>query len=319
MNRPTAALTEYRYWSERMCAAFLSDTDSHGLHVTGGSLGMPLGPLAANVSLQKPTDTTSRALAARKIQNRLKRITRDVEDLAFGDTPLTLRGSSRLVLSSLRKSSGDDTGAVALFGEIHTRRKARIAVCLFGSATNVCDFAPTVPQWREFGWTSSHIEGVTNILMTAASAESAADPDKAWWPDGEPDEETIRRLCSYAVNLCEGQGEFFSRGTLPWRRGYTLGHFENAEWLARVYYGTRDSLSAAVTGFDAIYVGSAFWVRSPATSWVTYDKNRIPDLEASRYPAPLRPFARSWYRRQHPRGTKENRLATGLGMIPPMD
>ena len=319
MRRSDSTTVEYRYWSERMCTALANDNDAGGVRVTGGSLNVGLGPVNGAVTLQQPSDAASRAARARELERRLRKDVRQVENLVPGQGPKALTGTSRLVLSSLRSSDGRATGAVILFADIATRTSGRIALCLFGGASNVCDFTPSVPAWRRFGWTSSHIEGVTQLLLSGAHAENASDVQRAWRPGGRPGRDTVRRVCHHAVNICEGQGEFFGRGTLPWRRGYTLGHYEQAEWLARIYYGASDTILAAATGFDAIYVGAAFWVRAPLDSWMVYDQGTIPALEASRYPAPIRPLARRWHSRRHPRGTKENQLATALGTVTPID
>ena len=300
-----------------MYSKLIGDNDKGRTRVTSGTLGIPLGPLATSLTLTKPEGQLGHASAARILRKHAKRGTINVERLRLGDSAKILTGTTRLVLSSLRTAQREDTGAVSLFADVTTAEGARVAICLFGSATNVCDFVPEVPAWRKFGWTSSRIEGVTELLMSAARAEDAADHDRAWWPSGRPTPQAARELCVYAANICEGQGAFFERGLVPWRRGYTLGQFESSEWLAQIYYGAYGNVRTAESLFDAVLVGAPYWVRGPVSSWVAYDKTAIPDLEASRYPAVLRPFARRWYSRQHPRGTKENALAVGLGMLAP--
>jgi hypothetical protein len=317
LNSQNRALAEYHYWSDRMCSGLLGDNDDGRSRITGAALGLPLGPLSTGLSVTRPVGQLGHASSARTLSKKAKRRAVSVERLRLGYEPTILSGTSRLVLSSLRTAARHDTGAVTLYSDVTTAEGARVAVCLFGSAANVCGFSPEVPEWRKFGWTSSDIRGVTELLMSCAAAESSAQPDRAWWPNGHPAPEVARELCVYAANICEGQGEFFDRGLLPWRRGYTLGHFENGEWLARIYYGAYGHVRTAETLFDAVLVGAAYWVRGPMRSWVAYDKSAVPDLEASRYPSILRPFVRRWNRGQHPRGTRANAIAVSLGMLEP--
>jgi len=280
-----------------MCSELIGDNEKNRMRVSPVSVGVPLGPLTTSLSLSRPVGQLGFASHARMLRKAAKRETVNLERLKLGAEPKILSGTSRLVLSSLRTEGGRDTGAVTLYADVTTAEGARVAVCLFGSATNVRDFTTEVPAWRRFGWTCSHLRGVTELLLAGANAEPSQSPDSAWWPDGQPTPEDTEELGAYAATICEGQGTYFDRGILPWRRGYTLGQFDNSEWLARIYYGAYGHVRTSDALFDAVLVGAPYWVRGALTSWSAYDADSIARLEANRFPKMLRPLIRLGHRR----------------------
>ena len=306
--KPAAAIREYHYWSERLVAKLWQDNVSQLPNRINVSAAI------SNFGLQVQRQDPPQTRAARAVDVEALLADQLVTDLDYaGPTPLYLAGRSQMVLSSLRGAGPywrsvragrdvgghEDTGAVTLFADLPSRQGRRIAVCLFGSASNVCGWDPTVPALRQFGWTSSSNKGV-EFLLNAANAESAKDPQVYWNQAPEEVHTNVREICRNALTICYSQGE---RGldSPPWRRGYTIGHYQDVEWLAQIYFTDRDIIGPVP--FDVVHVGAAFWVRSgSARAWVPYDRENIRMLcEAER--SPRRSLARMWYgRRRQDRG-----------------
>jgi len=38
------------------------------------------------------------------------------------------------------------------------------------------------------------------------------------------------------MNICSGQGSYHGDDSRSWHRGYTIGHYCDAEWLAQIYF-----------------------------------------------------------------------------------
>lgn len=148
------------------------------------------------------------------------------------------------------------------------------------------DCEPTVPAWRQFGWTSSSNNGVELLLNAAANAESSKDPE-AFWRQATDDARThVAEVCWNALNFCNGQGSYHADGCRPWRRGFTIGHYQDVEWLAQIYFTHTDILNIPGIGisetFDAVCVGAAFWARSGnARAWIPYDMENVQKLDAA--------------------------------------
>lgn len=239
---------------------------------------------------RQPETLQTKAARAQAVEELLADLT--VKDFDYHGPVDYFSGRSQILLSSLRYPNTSDTGAVTLFAKIRGDSGRRIALCLFGSASNVCNCQSAVPQWRKFGWTSSTNEGVELLLKCAPKAEQSED-SKRFWDDvafeiGASEED----ICWNALNVCYGQGAYHGNDCRPWHRGYTIGHYKDAEWLARIYFAHEDpSLFDDDEHFDVVYVGAAFWVRSGSPqSWVPYNTRTIPKLDASERPALVRPF-----------------------------
>lgn len=212
-----------------------------------------------------------------------------------------ITGRSPVLLSDLRGSNGNATGAVNLVIDEKSPDGKRIAVCLFGSAKNVCNMEPDIPAWRRFGHYSSSDIGIPELIRAATLAEDADSPDELWRFKSDPDGRLRRFISFHAANISFGQGAFYDDSPHPWHRGYTHGHFDDSEWLAAIYLSETDvyvrgSYRDTVHHFDIVHVGAALWVRSGTP--VAYTPDRIPELDARCLPRALRPAARTWYRRR---------------------
>jgi hypothetical protein len=169
--KPLSTVREYHYWSERLVAKIWEDNVSWLPANVQISAGIP----NFNVQTQRQQALRTRAARADVIETLLADYI--VTNLDYLGPISYLGGRSQIVLSSLRMSQAADTGAVTLFADLGSAEGKRVAICLFGSAENVCDWDPTPPRWRHFGWTSSSSEGVILLLKAAAGAERSNDPE----------------------------------------------------------------------------------------------------------------------------------------------
>jgi hypothetical protein len=77
-------------------------------------------------------------------------------------------------------------------------------------------------------------------------------------------------MCQIAATICRCQGDFdYNENLPPWRRGYTLGDFDKAEWLAQIYF-VADNVRTPVQTFDRVFLGAPLWVRTPPDATVTW-------------------------------------------------
>jgi hypothetical protein len=307
--KPLPAVREYQYWSERLVATFWQDNVAQLPDKTNMSIGLSVGLASIGFQAERQDPPGTRAARAAATEDLLTDLT--VRDLDYTGPIGYLAGRSQLVLSSLQNPNGTDTGAVTLFADLQSPEGRRVAVCLFGSAQNVCSRDSELPSWRRFGWTSSTNDGVKLLLQASASAEESETPGTYWREAAGSLDADPREICWNAANICSGQGSeslrargpsSLGRRASPWHRGYTIGHYWDVEWLAQIYFsndGSPDSegsRSWSPGPFDVIHVGAAFWVRSASPrAWVPYTEKNVPRLEAEQHPPMLRQPARIWY------------------------
>lgn len=295
--KPLAAVSKYHYWSERLATEFWQDNVAQLPNRINTNAGIP--QFSIQVQSQDPPQT--KAARAVAIQELLA--DHIVTDLDYIGPCSYLASRSQMVLSSLRDEQGRDTGAVTLFADLQSGQGRRIAVCLFGSAGNVCGCEPTVPAWRQFGWTSSSNNGVELLLDAGAHAEDSKDPKAFWHQAAEEARTNVVDVCWNALNICYGQGAYRSDGCRPWRRGYTIGHYQDVEWLAQIYFTCTELLNVPdipiSAAFDVVHVGAAFWVRSGSVSaWIPYNWENVQRLNSSE-PKPSSPHRlrmRFWHK-----------------------
>ena len=108
----------------------------------------------------------------------------------------------------------------------------------------------------------------------------------------------VREICWNAVNICDGQGQYYDVDFPPWHRGFTIGHFRDVEWLAQIYFtDDRSNDDRALDKFNVVHVGAALWVRTrDPSAWVPYTAKNVAKLDAARLSKLKRPFAYIWYR-----------------------
>ncbi len=229
--KPLTAVREYHYWSERLVTKLWEDN----AYERPGKLSINVGLSNLGVQIQQQDPLNTKAVRAASTEALL--VDHIVTDLDYIGPLSYLAGQSQVVLSSLQHPDGEDTGAVTLFSDLRSPEGKRVAVCLFGSAHNVCGCDPEPPAWRRFGWTSSSGEGVDLLLQTGPNAENSKNPDNFWQETAKKVGVDLYDICWDAQNICANQGT--DRGHIndvSWQRGYTIGHYEGAEWLARIYY-----------------------------------------------------------------------------------
>src|SRR5262249_30000271 len=127
------------------------------------SAGMSIGLPNFGIQAQRQDPPDTKAARATAIEDLLANHV--VTDLDYPGQITYLAGRSQIVLSSLRNTNGTDSGAVTLFADVQTLEGRRVAVCLFGSAKNLCSCDPEPAAWRRFGWTSSKSEGLKVLLL----------------------------------------------------------------------------------------------------------------------------------------------------------
>src|SRR6202000_3486662 len=234
--KPLASVREYHYWSQRLVSK-LWDDNATGRPV---KFGLNVGMSNLGLQIQQPDPLDTKAAQAKVAEEMLS--DHIVTDLDYSGPLSYLAGQSQVVLSGLQKPDGDDTGAVTLFSDLRSPEGKRVALCLFGSAHNVCGCDPELPAWRRFGWTSSSSEGVDLLLRAGPDAENSSNPDEYWQEANSKFGVDTADICWDAQNICANQGT--DRGwdnDVSWQRGYTLGPYNAAEWLARIYYSYHDA------------------------------------------------------------------------------
>ncbi|NUR83275.1 MAG: hypothetical protein HOY71_04220, partial [Nonomuraea sp.] len=232
---PVSSVREYYYWSGRVVDQLVSDNQESPGHEI--ELTLPTPVLEISTHRQPPPPT--RAARAKELEALLS--DHIVTDPGY-DGPLDFfAATSRVVISPLT-AGGVPVAALSLFAEVDG-----VAFCLYGSAQNAIGSDLGVPAWRAGGWTVSHANGMAALLSTGHG-----DPAKGF---------TAREICENAVDLSSGRP---GSGPLPWSLDTTWGHYENAEWLARIHYSEQD-----VRAYRQVHVGTALWVRSAAaTAWI---------------------------------------------------
>ena len=233
--RPLAAVRGYHYWSDRLVEMLWND------NVERMPYKIDVGANLSGFGVQgrQPESLQTKAARAQAVEELLADLT--VRDFDYRGPVDYFSGRSQILLSSLRYPNTSDTGAVTLFAKIRGESGRRIALCLFGSASNVCNCQSVVPQWKKFGWTSSTNEGMELLLKCAPKAEQGED-SKRFWDDVAFEVGASREdICWNALNVCYGQGAYHGNDCRPWHRGYTIGHYKDAEWLARIYFSYEDT------------------------------------------------------------------------------
>jgi hypothetical protein len=140
------------------------------------------------------------------------------------------------------------------------RDRDSVAICLFGSMDNFPEYVQSAgPGYADEGWVSSSAPAVYNFLKSHGKEYG--------WPCETPEE-----MASDALRIADGQGIYLpfeecDLGTVkPWKRSFTYGDSNKAQWLAQIYLdvdlvaGGRDRED----GFRRILVGAPLWIRTPA-------------------------------------------------------
>ena len=255
--KPLASVRECHYWSERLVTELWQDNveripDKVSLNAGFSNFGLQVN--------QQDSPQTG-AARARAVEELLAG--HIIEDLDYRGPIKYVSGRSQMLLSSLRNPDTTETAAVTLFARLQSERGMRIGPCLFGSADNVCGCEPAVPKWRRFWWTSSSNKGVELLLKCAVNGDDSLIPQNYWNETARETQTSEGEVCWNALNICYGQGQYHGTDIRPWRRGYTIGHYKDVEWLAEIYFSHDDPEDFPLEEpFDAIYVGAALWVRS---------------------------------------------------------
>jgi hypothetical protein len=160
------------------------------------------------------------------------------------------------------------------------RDRNSVAICLFGSMDNFPEYVQSAgPGYEDEGWVSSSAPAVYNFLKSHGK--------KYGYPCDTPEE-----MASEALRIADGQGIYlpFSECDLgtakPWKRSFTYGDANKAQWLAQIYLDVDLPASGLdrEDGFRRIIVGAPLWIRTPAPHPVRlYTKTDDPEIKSDRF------------------------------------
>lgn len=268
-------IPEYYYWSERMTSNL---SRARGQSKRTWTFGVNLGFLKLSVASETASD--DRAARVGVIEKRLS--DELVTDLSFTQPINYACGTSPVAVSAIKSVTGRDLGVVNAFIPIsYTENQTDVAVCLFGSRTNVCGQDPEFSEWRGNGWTASAFMGL-DAFLRATVDDVDAETLNATVPESSNE---VDDLCRFAYRLSYQQGDdvFGGNPLRPWRRSYTLGHYRKAEWLAQIYCTATFPRSQ---GALHVLVGAPIWIRSSEPeAWLSYaDPKTVDNLDLAEEP-----------------------------------
>jgi hypothetical protein len=251
---------EYLYWSTRRTSRFIEDNGLSVQPVTQTFTSPSFGWLPT-FSRSKTSASGVRPQIAKAIEGALGQIA--VSRFNAPGPIQYAKGTSVVVFSEFMhvSSQREDRPTVIFTVVDHSRRdRGSVAVCLFGSMDNFPEYVQSAgPGYADEGWVSSSALAVYNFLKSHGKEYG--------WPCETPEE-----MASDALRIADGQGIFLpfeecDLGTVkPWKRSFTYGDSNKAQWLAQIYLdvdlvaGGRDRED----GFRRILVGAPLWIRTPA-------------------------------------------------------
>jgi hypothetical protein len=251
---------EYLYWSTRRTSRFIEDNGLSVQPVTQTFTSPSFGWLPT-FSRSKTSASGVRPQIAKAIEGALGQIA--VSRFNAPGPIQYAKGTSVVVFSEFMhvSSQREDRPTVIFTVVDHSRRdRGSVAVCLFGSMDNFPEYVQSAgPGYADEGWVSSSAPAVYNFLKSHGKEYG--------WPCETPEE-----MASDALRIADGQGIYLpfeecDLGTVkPWKRSFTYGDSNKAQWLAQIYLdvdlvaGGRDRED----GFRRILVGAPLWIRTPA-------------------------------------------------------
>lgn len=251
---------EYLYWSTRRTSRFIEDNGLSVQPVTRTFTSPSFGWLPT-FSRSKTSASGVRPQIAKEIEGALGQIA--VSRFNAPGPIQYAKGTSVVVFSEFMhvSSQREDRPTVIFTVVDHSRRdRGSVAVCLFGSMDNFPEYVQSAgPGYADEGWVSSSAPAVYNFLKSHGKEYG--------WPCETPEE-----MASDALRIADGQGIYLpfeecDLGTVkPWKRSFTYGDSNKAQWLAQIYLdvdlvaGGRDRED----GFRRILVGAPLWIRTPA-------------------------------------------------------
>jgi hypothetical protein len=254
--------TEYLYWSSRRTGRFMEDNGLTPNSVTN-TISTPSFSWLPTFSRSSSKTSGTRPAIAKTIERSLGK----VAVTSFG-APGPIRyakGTSTIVFGRFMtwgmKKRPSRRPAVMFTSMGYDRRdRDSVAICLFGSMDNFPEYVQSAgPGYADEGWVSSSAPAVYNFLKSHGKEYG--------WPCETPEE-----MASDALRIADGQGIYLpfeecDLGTVkPWKRSFTYGDSNKAQWLAQIYLdvdlvaGGRDRED----GFRRILVGAPLWIRTPA-------------------------------------------------------
>ena len=251
---------EYLYWSTRRTSRFIEDIGLSVQPVTRTFTSPSFGWLPT-FSRSKTSASGVRPQIAKEIEGALGQIA--VSRFNAPGPIQYAKGTSVVVFSEFMhvSSQREDRPTVIFTVVDHSRRdRGSVAVCLFGSMDNFPEYVQSAgPGYADEGWVSSSAPAVYNFLKSHGKEYG--------WPCETPEE-----MASDALRIADGQGIYLpfeecDLGTVkPWKRSFTYGDSNKAQWLAQIYLDV-DLVAGGrgrEDGFRRILVGAPLWIRTPA-------------------------------------------------------
>lgn len=259
---------EYLYWSVRRTNRFIEDNDISVQPVTRTFTSPSFGWL--------PTFSRSRASASET----RPRIAKAIES-ALGQIAVTrfnapgpiqyAKGTSVVVFGDfMGVASQQEERPAVMFTTMNYSRSDResVAVCLFGSMENFCEYIKESGPRTHWGWASSAAPSVFRFLQS-----NGTDLDSYPFPSSPG------KMAAAALQIAHSQGTYRPSWECtygmdrPWQRSYTYGDAREAQWLAQIYVDvTREDFEEE--GIDItdyahnipvrrVLLGAPLWIRSP--------------------------------------------------------
>ncbi|MEV4813851.1 hypothetical protein [Micromonospora avicenniae] len=263
-----ASIRKYLYWSERRVSALAQDNNIDLDRARKTVLKSPQGPFLPQIEREMRPRPSSRHDRAIRLEHAIGSLA--VSDFVTPPPAQFARGRGTLVLSDFVDQVEGSASMITAFTTTTSSDGTRVAVCMFGSFSNLADVvADSTP--RAMGWSSSSAPEVSRFILCRCEAT-----------DGS---ESPLDLAIEAINVCGFQGQHGPESDAvilaePWRRGFTYGHVsEVGEWFMEVFYDSdlRCTPHRFQEHFDRVIVGAPLWIRTPTLrSLELYDEGREP-------------------------------------------
>jgi hypothetical protein len=250
-------LSRYAYWSDRRIQRIASDSDIVLESRLRWTVKSPAIPFFPEFEFGQEARTLRRAEVAQRIEAAVG--AHAVEDFVTPSVIHFAKGRGRVSFAQFAGVVAIDEGVV-LHTSARSSTGARVEICLFGTLSNMADYAGASDKTGS-GWVSSAAPAIHSFLISRRTINTSQ------WDDPES-------LSVEALKIAQHQG---ITGSLkehegkPWTRGFTLSHADDSEWFAEIYSDVildkiRWKLDEDV---DRILIGAPLWVRTPRPEAVT--------------------------------------------------
>jgi hypothetical protein len=273
---------EYLYWSARRTSRFIED-NSLSVEPVTRTLTSPSFGWLPTFSRSETSANGKRPQIARTIERSLGKIA--VTSFGAPGPIQYAKGTSTVVFGRFvtwGKRTRPTRRPAVIFTSMDYDRRDRdsVAVCLFGSMDNFPEYVQSAgPGYAGDGWISSSAPAVYDFIKSHGK--------EYCFPCETPEE-----MASNALWVADGQGIYLpgsecDYGTVrPWKRSFTYGDSDKAQWLAQIYLDV-DLVASGLDredGFRRILVGAPLWIRTPAPRPARlYADTDDPEIQSDRF------------------------------------